>query len=219
MHPNILLLIALLATASSARAQPGVLAGAGFATLATGSADGLYRASAQSRAGYQVGIFYQQWLNERWAVVPMLEVSRQNIDLTAETYGIADGGYLGIYRLGLTYVTVPVRLRATLGKLYLEAGPQLGLLFGARETGTEYFSTIAGGYQQDFDRRATDRYHRLDAGLSAGAGVRLPAGFGLAVHAFAGLRSITYAPQSTYGGALYNRTLRAALTYQLPARP
>nr|WP_262906223.1 porin family protein [Hymenobacter terricola] len=195
------------------------MAGAGFATLGTGDGDGQHRATAQGRAGYQASLFYQFRLNNRWAVVPALQVSRQHVDLTAETYGISDGGYLGIYRLGLTYLTVPLRVRATLGKFYLEAGPQLGLLVGARETGTEYGSTYVGGYQREFDRLATDRYRRFDAGPAAGAGLQLPAGFGLAVQAYAGLLSITHVPQSTsYAGSLYNRVVQAALTYKLPAR-
>ncbi|GAB3579008.1 porin family protein [Hymenobacter daeguensis] len=209
---------ALLAT-GIAQAQPGVLAGANFMTIATGADDGLHRATAHARAGYQVGVFYQHRLNDRWAVVPALQLSHQRLDLVAETYGIADGGSQASYRLGLTYLTLPVRLRATLGKFYLEAGPQLGILFSARETGTEYIGTIAGSYQRDFDRRTTDSYRRFDAGASAGAGLRLPAGFGLAVHAYAGLLSITHVPQSTtYAGALYNRGVQAALSYQLPAR-
>ena len=204
----------------TALAQPGVLAGASFTTLAPGSGDGLHRATAKGQTGLQAGLFYQFQLSKQWAVVPVLQVSRQHIELMAETYGVADGGYLGIYRLGLTYLSVPVRVRATLGKFYLEAGPQVGLLLGARETGKEYGSTIAGGYQREFDRPSTDRYRRFDAGATAGVGCQLPAGFGLAVQAYAGMLSITHVPQSTtYAGPLYNRVVQATVTYQLPARP
>jgi hypothetical protein len=219
--PQLLLtLSAVLTLSGTALAQPGVLAGASFTTLAPGSDNGLHRATAKGQTGLQAGLFYQFQLTKRLAVVPVLQVSRQHIELIAETYGVADGGYLGIYRLGLTYLSVPVRVRATLGKFYLEAGPQVGLLLGARETGKEYGSTIAGGYQREFDRLSTDRYRRFDAGATAGVGCQLPAGFGLAVQAYAGGLSITHIPQSTtYAGPLYNRVVQAAVTYQLPARP
>jgi hypothetical protein len=149
-----------------------------------------------------------------------VQFSRQRVNLDVEDFSVADGGYAANYRLRLSYLNVPVLLRATFGKFYLEAGPQLGIQLAAHETGDESIGTIAGTFESSFDRAATDHYRRVDLGLSVGAGVKLPAGLGLGVRAYTGLLSLTpeFPQRPSYYGSLKNQVVQASVSYQLKPR-
>ena len=55
------LILLLVLVGSAARAQPGVRAGAGFATLSTFNLNGAYReARAVGDFGFQAGVFYER---------------------------------------------------------------------------------------------------------------------------------------------------------------
>lgn len=212
-------MVSCLLLAGPAHAQFGLRAGANFATLATPtSANESRRASADGRLGYHAGVFYEHAFTRRWSIVPEIHYSHQRQRLEAEDYSIADGGYYGRYRLRLGYLNVPVLGRATFGnrhKVYVEAGPQLGILQGAFEEGTEAIGTIVGSYEVEVNRPATDRYRRLDVSLCAGIGLKLPAGLGVGLRASTGLRSLTqpYSNFHNYGGRLRSQVVQAALSY------
>ena len=215
MIHKILPAIALLFWASAANAQWGVRAGANFATLATKTPSPYQQASSRGRLGYQLGVFYEKKLSQRWAFVPGLELSRQHQDLQVEESGIADGGYVATYRLALTYLNLPLLAQASLGHYYVEAGPQLGVLQMAHERGNEVIGNFWGRSTMDFDRSATDRYRRVDVGICAGAGVKLGGGLGLGVRACTGLISLTSMPQSiNYSGRLRSQTIQAVVSYR-----
>ena len=220
MNRNFITLGLFLAASTAAHAQFGLTAGGNFATLSTKTSGQSRRASAQGQLGYQLGLFYEKKIAGRWSGLLGLNYSRQSMNLSVEEYGVADGGYAGSYRLDLAYLTLPVLARAAFGRFYLEAGPQFGVLQTAHEKGTETFGTFGGPWPQDFDRRATDHYRRLDVGLAAGLGAKLPAGFGLGLRAYTSLLSLTRVPQSVnYAGSLRNQVVQASLSYQFTARP
>jgi hypothetical protein len=64
-------------------------------------------------------------------------------------------------------------------------------------------------------------YQRVQAGLSVGAGLQLPAGFGVEVRAYSGLTRVKeQAPGLyAYGGGIRSRLVQASLSYQFPAKP
>ena len=218
MNRNLFSLGLFLVISTSAHAQFGLTAGANFATLSTKS-DDHHRATAKGQPGYQVGIFYEKKLAGCWSGLLGLSYSRQTTNLSVEEFGIADGGYAGSYRLDLGYLSLPILARRALGQFYLEAGPQVSILQTAHEQGTETFGTIGGPRQQDFDRRATDRYRRLDVGLCVGLGAQLPAGFSLGVRVATGFLSLTHVPQSvSYAGILRTQVVQASLSYQFKAK-
>ena len=219
MNRNLVTLGFLLVAAPAAHAQFGLTAGANFATLSTKS-DDHHRATAKGQPGYQVGVFYEKKLASRWSGLLGLSYSRQTTNLSVEEYGIADGGYGGSYRLDLGYLSLPMLVRRALGHFYLEAGPQVSILQTAHEQGTEVFGTFGGPRQQDFDRRATDRYRRFDVGLCAGLGAQMPAGFSLALRATTGFLSLTHVAQwVTYAGRLRTQVVQASLSYRFKAKP
>jgi hypothetical protein len=229
MKRFLLLLTGGLLFTGSASAQFGLRAGGNL--LGFSKSDKLVgAASVQSHArpGYQVGVYYEAALSKRFSVVPEVQFSREQQRVTeTSSASLIDASYTSEYRLNLSYLSVPVLLRVALGPVYLEAGPQLSVLVGGRGTGqTEGNSWGGGGYSRStIDQAATDRYNRLDAGFCLGVGVKLPAGLGLNVRAYQGLKQLntnytndSRTPIPYSGNKEYRQTLQAALTYQLAAR-
>ena len=203
--------------ASSAHAQVSVSLGPSFATLAPRQQDTYRSASADGQLGYHLGLGYEHQLGPRFALYSELQFSRQRVQLVLEDRSIADGGYTGRYKLGISYLHLPVLLRANIGPAYVEAGPQASFSLAAHEKGTESLGRIWGSYDYSFDRRATDHYRRFDGGLAVGAGIRLGKGFGLGARASAGLVSVTHfnQPLGDFRGELKNRAVQASISYQL----
>ncbi|MGI4971257.1 MAG: porin family protein, partial [Janthinobacterium lividum] len=175
--------------------------------------------------GYQLGVYYQIELGKRLSVVPEVQFSREMADLHAYRSNAADGGYHGDYHLRLNYINLPLLGRVKFGPAYLEVGPQVSLLVGGSEKGTDVFEGWVAPIAQEVNRNATSRYRRFDVGPCVGVGVQLPAGFGVSVRGFQGLVSSTRTPTIDpsyfyyqYQGRAFRQTLQASLTYQLAAR-
>lgn len=211
---SLLFLSGGLLLASPARAQLGLRAGGNLLRIASDSL------ATRSRVGYQVGLFYQVPLAERWSLVPEVQLSRERVQVrTGEAASVQIA-----YQLGFYYLNLPVLARLALGQAYLEAGPQLSWLVGGRGEGDlTYGGTVVGR----IDQAATARYRRFDAGPCVGVGVKLPANFGLSVRAYQGLgcmlrpdgydystEAMPYAGRSRQ----HRQTVQASLTYQLAAR-
>ena len=78
----------------------------------------------------------------------------------------------------LSYFNVPVLMKYKLSnQFYVEAGPQLGLLYKAYD---EFTNTVLGD-EVTYRNEIRDYFHRLDAGLMAGIGYRLMKGNGMNV--------------------------------------
>ncbi|WP_324673296.1 porin family protein [Hymenobacter sp. GOD-10R] len=209
-----------LFAASTAHAQLGVRVGANTGSVSA-KTDEFQEVNTHNRTGYQLGAFYEKKLTERWSVVPEVQFSNQRMNMHVVESGIADGGYEASYRLRLRYLNVPIVARATFGRFYLEAGPQVGFLINTKEKGTATYGSFLGSYSTTFNRYATDNYHRVDLGLVAGVGVKLPAGFGLGMRGYTGLLSIAKDENTQYSnftGTLKNQVAQVSLTYQLASR-
>jgi hypothetical protein len=217
-----------LLLAGTVQAQAGLRAGGTLARLTTqGEVPGIYylEASNSAKLGYQGGIFYQVPLGKRLSLVPEVQFSRERVQLTARDNNFVVPEYFGNTdsRLSMSYLVVPVLLRASFGPVYTEAGPQGGLLFGGREVGT-YTTTFFERplSAAPIDRPLPDDLRRFDVGPCVGVGVKLPAGFGVSVRAYQGLVSLTPGEQPSraypYQSSLRRQTLQVALTYQLAAQ-
>ncbi|MGI4733718.1 MAG: porin family protein [Janthinobacterium lividum] len=169
-----------------------------------------FRNTTSSLLGGQVGVFYQLPLSKHLALVPEIQYSLERFTLT-KTNDMLD--YDAYYRTRLSYLNVPVLLRATLGPLYVEAGAQAGVLIGGRETGQSRFGLAASTLPEGM-REVTGRYQRFDVGPSVGVGAKLPMGLGLNVRAYQGVVSLTQNSEAT-SGRLYRQNVQASLTYQL----
>lgn len=217
-----------LLLAATAHAQAGLRVGGTLAHLTTkGEVPASYYidASNSAKLGYQVGIFYQVPLGQLLSLVPEVQFSRERVHLTARDNNYAVPEYFGYTdsRLSMSYLVVPILLRASFGPVYVEAGPQGSLLIGGREVGTystRFFDRLMSS--SPVDRPLPDELRRFDAGPCVGVGVKLPARLGVSVRAYQGLVSLTPGEEPgqayPYQGSLRRQNLQAALTYQLATR-
>jgi hypothetical protein len=82
----------------------------------------------------------------------------------------------GSVKRELSYFNVPVMIKYMgRSRFYAEAGIQLGLLYNAAEVFTNEIMEEDLTYKVN----VKDRYYRLDAGVVAGIGYRLPFGYGM----------------------------------------
>lgn len=187
---------------------------------------GFTYASAQSssKLGYQLGVYYEQKLSARLSLVPEVQFSREQVHVTAFNYSLPDAGYDSDYTVRASYLNVPVLLRLKLGLVYVEAGPQAGVLLVGREVGTVAVSSVGwGAYTQQLDQKVTNSYRRFDVGPCLGVGIQLPAGLGLSLRAYQGLLALNSVTEITYKPAPYvsgqrRQSLQASLTYQLTGK-
>jgi hypothetical protein len=205
-----------LTMANAAQAQFGVRVGGNASKLHT--KDEIYSYSSSStKLGYQVGLTYQLRLTKWLALVPEVQYSKEQLTLSQSNYSIADAGFSVDSRLRLHYLNVPVLVRASLGPVYVEAGPQASVLLGGRQVGTFYSYNGWTGTTtaSDVDQPASDQYEHFDVGPCVGVGVTLPAGLGLSVRAYRGLVTLNDDRQA-FDGEVRRQSLQASLTYQLP---
>ncbi|MEJ7662802.1 MAG: porin family protein [Hymenobacter sp.] len=150
-------LAAALLIATQARAQFGVKGGLSEAVLS-----GRVGEDASYKTYFHAGVFYQAHLIGPLSIQPELLYSLQGSQLKGATTAAN-------YTTRLNYLAVPILVKATFGPLYVEAGPQFGLLVGASEQGTVQVSGASG--QAGFgnvDRSSTDNYKRGDFALCGG---------------------------------------------------
>ncbi|RZL12568.1 MAG: PorT family protein [Hymenobacter sp.] len=197
-----------------AQAQLGLRLGGNLLHIA--SDDSL---ATSSRLGYQVGLFYQVQLTQRFSLVPEVQFSGERVQVSSAE---AAASPQTAYQLRFSYLNVPVLARVELAPLYVEAGPQVSWLVGGRGEGAY---TAGSNVVGRIDQALTERYRRFDAGLCVGVGVKLPANLGLNLRLYQGLVNMVrqvgppYSVEAIpYVGRSNQRrqTLQVALTYQLP---
>lgn len=227
MKRVLLFISSSLLLAGSAQAQIGVRAGGNTGVFTKSSPSYMEEVATHRQLGYQVGIFYQAQLSKHLSLVPEVQFSRERFSVK-KNRPLYDSQFGSEYDQSLSYLTLPILLRGSLGAFYVEAGPQLSFLVGGRAEGTEL---LDGGFVLHgspaipvaIKEAATDSYHRFDAGPCVGVGVKLPAGLGIGVRAYWGLTKLTtdkgYSVyDQTYAGFQHRQTLQASFTYQLAAR-
>jgi Outer membrane protein beta-barrel domain len=103
----------------------------------------------------------------------------------------------------LSYFHVPVLMKYKFNNhFFVEAGPQLGLLYKAYDE----FSNTVQGDDLTYRSEIRDGYHRLDAGITTGIGYRLMGGHGmnLGVRYYYGLVDVVI---DDSGASVANRSL------------
>ena len=153
-----------VAFAPKAQAQFGVKAGINAAEM-TGR-DG---EASSYKTYYHVGLIFQGNIVGPLSIQPEIQYSQQGGNLKGTfTGGVTD------YDTKLHYFTVPVLLKLTLGPVFVEAGPQFGVLVNATQNGQVQFSSASGSasYGQADNQTVTDRYKRTDFSVAGGAGLK-----------------------------------------------
>lgn len=161
-----------------AQAQFGIKGGVNVAEL-TGR-DG---ESASYKAFYHVGVFYQANLLGPLFIQPEVQYSVVGGNLKSAFTN---------YDTELHYFTVPVLAKLTLGPLFVEAGPQFGVLLKANQSGQLQVNLAPDGtpaYGNE-SRPATGSFKRGDFSVVGGVGLKLASGFSLGGRLVAGLNDI-----------------------------
>ncbi|GAA4496899.1 hypothetical protein GCM10023172_11010 [Hymenobacter ginsengisoli] len=213
------LLLGSLAASSAAHAQLAVRLGGGLTRLRATEGQ-VVRSSSSAQAGLEAGLLYQLPLAPHLSLVPEVAYSYERTTLSQSSMSVGDAFFKADTRLRLHYLSVPVLVRASLGRVYLEAGPQASLLLGGRQTGTDYITSWGLGYTTqayEIDQAAAKDRQRLDVGPCLGLGLALPAGLGVSVRAYQGLLALNEA-RSDADGKLQRQSLQASLTYQLNSK-
>jgi hypothetical protein len=207
-----------LLLASPAYAQFGLRAGTNTMDLRLTDTR-VFTPSTINRLGYQAGIYYQIPLRKRLTLVPEVQYSWERLTCTQTNY--SRSYYLPApdrqYSLWLSYLNVPVLLRVRVGRVYLEAGPQVSRLLGGRQEGFTRVRDVATGTitSTTLEGQVTDRFRRFDVGPCVGLGVNLPAGLGVSLRAYQGVVSLTQGSEEAEAGSARRQTVQVALTYQL----
>jgi hypothetical protein len=204
---HIALAIALLLLASQAHAQFGIKGGVNQAVLS-----GRVGEDATYKTYFHAGIFYELKLIGPLSIQPEALYSLQGSQLKGNTT-ITD------YKTQLNYIQVPILLKATLGPVYVEAGPQFGYLVSANEEGTVQVRNTSGNVAfRDVNQSATDNYKRNEFALCAGVGLKLGSVVRVGGRFVAGLNDINDAQylQGVNDPKLKNRVFQFYAAFQLP---
>jgi hypothetical protein len=161
-----------------AQAQFGVKGGLNVAEL-TGR-DG---ESSSYKAFYHVGVFYQANILGPLSIQPEVQ------------YSVAGGNLKSAftdYDTKLHYFTVPILAKLTIGPVFVEAGPQFGVLLNADQSGKMQVDLAPDGTPAygNASRPATGSFKRGDFSVVGGVGLKLASGFSLGGRLVAGLNDI-----------------------------
>lgn len=181
MKKTLLLVLLNLLLVPLAQAQLGVKGGVNVAELIGRDGE-----SASYKAFYHVGVFYQANVVGPLSIQPEVQ------------YAVAGGtlkSALTHYHTELRYLTVPVLAKLMAGPVFVEAGPQFGVLLNASQSGDLQVGLAPDGTPAygNVSRPATGSFKRGDFSLCAGAGLRLMGGFSVGGRFVAGLNDINNA--------------------------
>ncbi|MCC3152305.1 porin family protein [Hymenobacter sp. BT770] len=178
MKKALIIILLSVLSAPMAQAQFGVKGGLNVAELT-----GREGESASYKAFYHVGIFYQANLLGPLAIQPEVQ------------YSVAGGNLKSAftnYDSELHYLTVPVLAKVTVGPVFVEGGPQFGVLLSAKQSGKLQVGLAPDGtpaYGNE-SRPATGSFKRGDFSLVGGVGLKLAGNFSLGGRLVAGLNDI-----------------------------
>ena len=202
-----------LAVTGTAHAQLGLRLGGSLAQFHT-SPGQVITSSSSVLAGYQVGFSYQVPLTAWLSLVPEVQYSYERLKLTQVSFALPNGDYAADLKVNMRYLNVPVLVRATFGRGYVEAGPQASYLLGGRQTGSQLYTSAGTSQTYAYDQATTSTTHRFDVGPWLGLGVKLPAGLGVDGRAYQGL-TVLNNDRSQDDGGYKRQSLQVSLTYQL----
>jgi hypothetical protein len=208
MHmKHIVLAIVLLLLASQAHAQLGIKGGVNQAVLS-----GRVGEDATYKTYFHAGIFYEAKVLGPLSIQPELLYSMQGSQLKGSST-ITD------YKTQLNYVQVPILVKATIGPVYVEAGPQFGYLVSANEDGTVQVRNTSGNVAfRSVNQSATDNYKRNEFALCAGVGLKLGSIVRVGGRFVAGLNDINDVQylQGVNDPKLKNRVFQFYAAFQMP---
>ena len=205
-----LLLFTFFALGLSAHAQFGLKAGINRAVLSGNVGD-----DAEYQTSYHAGIFYEAKILGPISLQPELLYSMQG----AQARSLIRNQSLEEFDTKLHYLTLPILAKATIGPVFVEAGPQFSYLVSSQDEGRLRVESTSSGPEEylDFDRDNSDDYKKGDLGVAVGAGINLPLGLAVGARFTTSLNNISdYRDVSGVNDPdLKNRVFQAYVSFQL----
>lgn len=156
-------LLCVTAGVLQAQFEPGIKGGVNITDITHFNGD--------NRVSGHVGLFLHKTLNARWCIQPEVLYSWQGQKFQTAA---------GERTLALNYVQIPVMVQYfPVKQVYLEAGPQLGILTSAKVK------------NDDSKTEVDDNYTRADVGINVGVGVAATRQLGFYARYMAGLTDIS----------------------------
>jgi hypothetical protein len=119
----------------------------------------------------------------------------------------------------LHYLTLPVLVKATIGPVFVEGGPQFSYLVSSQDEGRTQVDLTSSGPREylDFNRNNSGDYKKGDLGVALGAGINLPLGLAVGARFTTSLNNIgDYRNISGVNDPeLKNRVFQAYVSFQL----
>lgn len=128
-----------------------------------------------SRFGVNAGVLADIGFGTHWAIQPEVLYTSKGSKQVGGTGATSLQQYLG-------YLDVPLLLKYKTHHVFVEAGPQLGVLFGATSTFESNMGTM--------ETNNKELFHSLDAGYAVGVGVQDTNGLLLGVRYNGGLTDV-----------------------------
>ena len=210
MKRTVLLLFSFFFLTLSAQAQFGLKGGVNRAVLSGNVGD-----DAEYQTSYHAGIFYQAKILGPISLQPELLYSMQG----AQARSLLRDQSLEEFDTKLHYLTLPVLVKATIGPVFVEAGPQFSYLVSSQDEGRTQVNLTSSspGEYLDFNRTSGDDYKKGDLGVALGAGINLPLGLAIGGRFTTSLNNIgDYRNISGVNDPeLKNRVFQAYVSFQL----
>lgn len=189
-------------TKSSSPITFGVKAGINASTISRTNdtySDGYYDNDQKMKAGFNAGVFVHIPVAEKFSVQPELLFSQ--LGSKSETrYRTFDGKQTATVeandKVNLNYIVLPLMVQYNiLPQLYVEAGPEFGLLLGGKSKGDVTITNSSGNYtssqsEKYSDKINMDRFNKFNFGIGVGAGYYFTPQFGVTARFIAGVTDI-----------------------------
>lgn len=180
-----------------------------------GLAGGMNRSYINSISGseamnnFDLGFYFHVLLKNNSYLSTGVHV-KSNVGATGmDTYPIGDASFDEIYKDGTLTKKIPVFYVPILfhqriyKKWYIEAGPQLGLIYNT----TDIFEVSSNGGELKYTREVLDEYKRIDAGIMGGVGYKLSKQIkseSIGIQYYYGLVDVSKNPnQDIYNSSIY----------------
>ncbi|SIT23062.1 Outer membrane protein beta-barrel domain-containing protein [Chryseobacterium ureilyticum] len=173
------------------------------------------------KPGFHAGVFVNIPVAQKFSIQPELLFSQLG-SKAEERYRYASGG--SIYKrnvdftTNLNYLTLPIMVQYNiLPQLYVEAGPEFGLLIGGKLKGDMSVEERSGSqintYRDSFSNKLVmDFYNRFNFGLGVGAGYYFTPKFGVTARFTAGITNVMKNTDSDY--KVRNNALQVGVAYK-----
>ncbi|KMQ65095.1 hypothetical protein ACM46_12960 [Chryseobacterium angstadtii] len=208
-------------TKSSSPVTFGVKGGLNGSTLT--KKDGYYdyyENDQRLKAGFNAGIFVNIPVAEKFSIQPEVLFSQLG-SKTEDRNRYNSNSYSSRqeydYKLTLNYITLPLMVQYNiLPQLYVEAGPEFGLLLGGRSKGDETYTETNGNIttttHREFSNKINmDLYNKFNFGIGIGAGYYFTQNFGVTARFVAGVTDIY---KSNNGDTVRNNAFQVGVAYK-----